>query len=402
MEIKNAPGTPAAKLANKYTVLVLLLATVALFLMIWTKPVNQAELKPSPVLRVAAGTVLQQAVQPVVTVSGYIRPAHKSALRFEVAGQVRQRLVEPGQGVRQGQTLLTLAQDDFLDNVAEARAQLAEERAAVERDKQLLSFTEQNRQLQEKEVRRLQQLGQGSMASKSHLDAAQQQLLQLRSSEEQLKFSVDTAQARLAMKKSRLRRSERNLERTQLSSPFDAVINDVLVQEGDYVTASQVVLEVIQGNESDLYLEVRGDVAAALTLGQTVAVTLDEQSYRAEIIALQREPDPETFTHALRLRIRGKSFLPGTIGYASLPLTPLESAITVPVSAVLYDADNVYVFRIEQDHVVRTPVRLGMRVDNIQVIRSGLSAGESIVVQDVAILSDGQRIESSQPGAGMP
>ncbi|MEA2094083.1 MAG: efflux transporter periplasmic adaptor subunit, partial [Pseudomonadota bacterium] len=51
-----------------------------------------------------------------------------------------------------------------------------------------------------------------------------------------------------------------------------------------------------------------------------------------------------------------------------------------------------YVFRVAGNVLQRAEVTLDRRVGDLQVISSGLNAGDQVVVRDVAALSDGQRI----------
>jgi RND family efflux transporter MFP subunit len=362
-------------------------------LLVVTRPEQDPKLREAVSPRVQVAAVTLHDLRPLATVSGRLEPARKTALHFELSGQVDARPVEPGQTVQQGELLLALASGDFVDALAEAEAQLAQETRNIERDRDLLKLSQRNYALQQSELARLQKLGAESLVSESRLDESRIRLIQLEAETAQLKASVASADSRLALREAARNRAARNLERTRLPAPFAGTVNAVAVQRGDYVTPSQTVVDLIDSSLLDLYLEVRGDVAHALVPGQAVEVSVNGSSLQGEVIALQVDPDPVTLTHAVRVRLPGARARPGQVAEASLPLQPLRQVAAVPSTAVLYDEGRAYVFRVNSDTLELVEVRLGPRVGELQVVEQGLSATDRIVTRDVAALSQGQKVQ---------
>jgi membrane fusion protein (multidrug efflux system) len=207
-----------------------------------------------------------------------------------------------------------------------------------------------------------------------------------------LQTSVATADSRLALLKAERNRAARDLRRTRLEAPFTGIVNAVTAQVGDYVTPSEPVAELIDISALDLYVEVRGELAEALSQGQPVSVEVDGHRFEGTIVGLQVDPDPVTFTHALRVRLAGDAVRAGMVARVQLPLAPLEGVLAVPVTAVLQDEGRSYVFRVRDGVLQRTAVTTGRRVGNLRVVRGSLAAGDVIVVRDVAALSDGQQV----------
>jgi RND family efflux transporter MFP subunit len=374
--------------------LYILLALVAIpVLLVVTRPEQNPELREAVSPRVQVDVVALHDLQPLATVSGRLDPARKAALHFELSGQVDARPVEPGQKVQQGELLLALASGDFVDALAEAEAQLAQETRNIERDRDLLKLSQRNYTLQQSELARLQKLGADSLVSESRLDESRIRLIQLEAETAQLKASVASADSRLALREAARNRAARNLERTRLQAPFAGTVNAVAVQRGDYVTPNQTVVDLIDSSMLDLYLEVRGDVAHALQPGQAVEVSVNGSSLQGEVLALQVDPDPVTFTHAVRVRLPGDRARPGQVAEASLPLQPLRQVAAVPSTAVLYDEGRAYVFRVNADTLELVEVRLGPRVGELQVVGQGINASDQIVTRDVAALSHGQKVQ---------
>lgn len=357
----------------------------------WSKPNTYAELQPLPPPTVKVGFVEQIDIQPITEVTGKLQPARRANLHFQVSGQIDKRFVETGQFVQENVLMLSIEPGDFIDVVEESRAILKTERAAIERDSRLLVLMQQERELQESEVARLKQLGRDSLASKSNYDQALQSLYRQQADEARLKHSVDSARSRLMIEQARLNKANRNLQRAQLLSPFNGTINNIHVDVGDYVSPGQAALEIVQVDELDLNLEITGLSASQLQLGQKIKVTTKSGEREGEVIALAVDPDAETNTHAVKIRLPSESLYAGQLAIAHLPGNFYHNANVIPISAILYEDGQSYVFQVVKDHVVKKTVRLIERYKDVQIV-AGIESGSTIISRDVSSLADGQTV----------
>ena len=349
-------------------------------------------MQATPALKVALTAVQRQSLRPQEKLTGRLYPLRSSALYFEVTGRLAGRLVEPGMAVAQGQPLLQLDQADYEDSVKQAQSQLSIEQQGAERDRVLLQLAQANLALQESKQLRLEQLSSKNMVSKNLLDDASQTIITLRGELQKLEFATATANSRIAMQQSKLAQAERNLARTTLLAPFAGYVNEVLLEQGDRVSLNALALTVVDISAYDLRLQLRGELLAALSLEQELVVTVDDTDYVARVVALQPDPDLDTNTHELRLRLQGQSLRSGMLAVANLPHVPLEQVLTVPSAAVMTLRGESYVFVYDQGVVRRTLVQLGQRVGQEVLVLAGLQAGQRLVARDVVSLRDGQSV----------
>jgi RND family efflux transporter MFP subunit len=379
------------------TLAILMTTIVVVIILFITRPEANVTLKQPSITRVEVTQVVRRDLLPKVSFTGVLRPRQVASLRFEVAGELRAREVEPGERVSEGELLLRLDNEDYRDALSETQSQLSETRATLERDGALLKLARENRELAEREYQRLEKLGKGSLASVSTRESARQQLINLQSEEARLVFSQQSNQARLARQEAANNRARRNLDRTQLLAPFSGRVNRVMVEVGDYLQGSNPVLELIDDSALELEVAVSGDVVAALSLGQPLSVNVDGRNVAGELVALQIDPDPQTHTHPLRIRIPGQGLLPGQLGRVALPLRPRRDALVVPIASVMREAGKYYVFLVQENRLVRRQVVPGIRQDDWQLLLEGVEQGDLLVARDVEVLSDGIEVQV-EPG----
>ena len=363
-------------------------------LLVLTRPDREPGLQEAIAPQVVVAVVGLHDLFPVETVSGRLEPARRASLHFELSGQVFERAVEPGQVVEKDALLLSLSAGDYQDALAEADAQLEQESRNITRDRELQRLSKRNYRLQKNDLDRLDKLGADSLVSKSRLDETRIKLIQLESEIAELNARVSSANSRLSLKQAARNRAARNLERTQLRAPFAGIVNTVSVQIGDYVTSNQAIVDLIDATRLELYVEVRGDIAQSLAQGQSVDVEVNNRVLPGQVVALQLDPDPVTFTHALRVRLAGETVRPGQVARARLPMQVQRNVTAVPATAVLYDEGRAFVFLYSNGLLEKVEVQTGSRVGDLRVVLQGLDATDHVVMRDVAALSDGQNVEA--------
>ena len=363
---------------------------IIIWLLIWTKPEPQAKLELLAPVKVALVNVESRTVQPFEEITGRLQPIKTAQVRFEVAGKVESRIVEPGEKVKTNAALMRLDDEDYADQLQQVAAELIIEEKGVGRDKELLKLASNNLALQKQEEQRLERLVGQNLIAQSQLDSTRQRVFDLQAEVARLEYSVATNNARVRMKRAQRDIAKRNLKRTTLLAPFDGIVNDVLVDEGDYVNANESALILVDTSELDVLLDVRGEIVAGLTLGQQVNVTINNQVVSGRIVALQPDPDVNTNTHQIRVRIANDNAQSGILAVVTMPLMSRSEAMLIPVSSILNVFGKSYVFTVEGNLLNQVPIELGRRIGNEFVVLRGLTSGQPIVARDVNALVDQQ------------
>ena len=325
--------------------------------------------------------------------AGRLTPRGSANLNFEVAGRISERHAEPGAFLEAGDPILGVEAGDYERLMIEAESQLRQEEAAVRRDKDLLSLAQKNVKLQKAEVGRLESLVKQNLTSRSQLDAAVQKQSQYQTEAANLRYIVDTAEARLKSRQAAYERARKNFERTILVAPFSGRLNTVSVDVGDYVTSGQTAAQMIDDEHLELVLHVPGEAAQHTEIGGNVDVRLDGRSVEGQVRSIQFDPDPMTFTHELRIRLPAGQGRPGQIARAELMTGHFRQVYSVPVAAVLNMDGGRFVYIYENGRISRSEVAQLHRMGDRLLLSSGVETGQQIVARDVAALSDGIQVE---------
>ena len=320
-------------------------------LMVIFQPEPEANVnQPIPVV-VDAMKLKVQNISPVVDYTGRLEPSKKAELKFEINGKLAKKLVQPGEHVKSGDTILKLEEFEIY--------------------KKLYELSKRNFNLQTKEVERMAILDKKSLLSKSQYDKTVQKQIELESA---------------------MYRSKQDFQKTFIKAKFSGIINEINIDEGDTVSPNSIVANLIDTSSLDLYVEVRGDVIEGLKLNMDIEVSSNQITSSGKLISFQTSPNLETYTHLLRIRIKDERLRSGMLANAKFILPEINKSFGVPVSSVLSDNGQKFVFVIDEKKLQKRQINVITRFDEIYVIDGNIKPNDLIVTKDVSSLSEGQDI----------
>ena len=316
-------------------------------------------------------------LNPSIRLFGQINTEALTSLRARSAGDVKQVLVQSGQGVKQGQLVVRLdaldaqaerdqrlaERDDLLAQQAQRLSQFESDQRAVSQERELLS-------LAERQLERNRQLAQSNRVSARDVDLAEQALRQQRVALLQRELAVEQHPSRLQQLTASLKRAEsqlqiavRNLTATELIAPETGRIVEVMVARGDRVTANTVLATLVAPSQIELKatLPLRFVTAARELLSKEIPIQatawVDGVEYQFELDRFAAQTDRSaSMAGFFRLVSGDATQLPlGRFIEANMTLPSDEPRIWIPTSA-LYGRDRVYL--IEDNHLKAVNVQL--------------------------------------------
>lgn len=227
----------------------------------------------SPVERswpVEAATVEFKELAPTVRLYGRIESPRESRLRAALAADVVSSSVLVGQAVKQGQSLIQLDDSDARLTLAQREADLAEIQAQIKSennrhatDMALLRQDEQLLALAQTSLDRAMKLAETQSGSQANVDSALEAVARQTLALTIRQNTIEDHPARLAQLRARLKRAEamrdqatQNLERTQITAPFDGRVTEVHVSPGDRTHPGEPLVSLFDMD----YTEVRAQI----------------------------------------------------------------------------------------------------------------------------------------------
>jgi RND family efflux transporter MFP subunit len=313
-------------------------------------------------------TIAEKPIPQVSEFVATIRSLRSTSIQPQVEGFVRRIFVRAGDPVTAGQPLVQIDPEKQQATVSVTESQ----RLSREAD---LAFATQ-------QLTRMRKLFEAGAVSKTELEQAEN--------------AHKTADAQLEAVRSQIRENQVELQYYRVTAPAAGIVGDIQIREGDRVTPSTLITTIDQHAALEAYINVPLERASELRPGLTVELIGSDGAVIASnpitFIAPRADDATQSVLVKATLRrtppsIRVMQYVRARIIWSTAPV------LTVPVVAVNRLGGQYFVFVAEQGQqgfVARQkPITISEVVGEDYVIRSGIKAGERVVVSNIQKLSDG-------------
>ncbi|MCA0914225.1 efflux RND transporter periplasmic adaptor subunit [Marinobacter nauticus] len=301
--------------------------------------------------------------------SGIVRAAQRATLTFQVSGTLKERPVELGQTVKPGDVLARLYNPALEPARDSAAARLEELRTQFEQA--------------QREWERSSRLHQRGVVSEQTLE-------QIAARRDSLRASMATAEASLA-------EATRLLEESVLKAPFAGQVEALLVERDEFVAAGQPVMRLSSPLGREVEVRVPAHLLGHVRIGQELPVWLVQDRNRepatGTVVEIAQGSSIRGELHPVLVSLPPNSLSSGEpveVGIAPVR----ESAITVPLLAVVRDSTGTSVFRVQDQVAQRVPVEVDRVIgERVMVHPGALSPGDQVVYAGMTRLVDGDTVE---------
>lgn len=172
-------------------------------------------------------------------------------------------------------------------------------------------------------------------------------------------------------------------------APLGGFIKSVLVSDGEYVQAGQPLASITQNERLVLRAEVSQTKVANLAKVNSASFRVpggevyDTDSLDGRLLAYGKSADANSYLLPITFEIDNQGdLIPGAFVEVYLRSAPLPNALVVPVSAIMEDQGNHYVYvQTAGESFEKRNVELGAS-DGLQVqLLSGIKPGERVVTK---------------------
>ncbi len=293
-------------------------------------------------------------------------------IKSDVTGFLEAIRVQDGATVRKGQVLYEVDKSRSQATYAQSEASVLQAEADLA--------------MKKKDYERYSNLLKQDAISKQTVDQAE--------------TALRTAEAMLASAKAARARSGTDINHAVLRAPMNGKIGIALVRTGDLVTAGQTVINTLV-NENPIYADIDLPQSRYLEFsqrgGQRFFLVSGNEKYPHEgkVLLVNNVVDAKTGTIRMRLTFLNpesvlKSGMTATVQVQS---PPSDSALAIPAKAIVELLGEVKAYVVDRNNVVQTRnVERGPLADSLMIVRSGLQAGERVVVDGIQKVRQGDTV----------
>ena len=304
-----------------------------------------------------------------VRLSGVSRAARRATLSFLVNGTLAERPIELGQAVRAGDLLARLFNPALEPAVASGEARVRELEARLE-------------QLQ-RDVSRAEDLRSRGLISDEEVEKVRTERTAVTATRDLAKASLAEARGQLA--------------EAVLTAPFDATIDAVHFEKGEFVAAGQAVVELSGTGDLEVELEIPESLISGFETGRYVTLEfpfLDRRLVEGTVVHVGDAGTDSGGLFPVEIRMpAGPGLRPGMTAELVMEI-PSDPGLVVPLAAILDPGTgNPRVFRVADGQVEPVYVKVGQLSGDMVQVQGALHQGDHVVVTGLSSLTPGQKVE---------
>jgi RND family efflux transporter MFP subunit len=219
-----------------------------------------------PPVAVEITPIMKAPIREVGVFTGTLLPESQFIVAPKIAGKLNTMFVNIGDEVTKGQLIALIEDEEFVQQVDQARAELAVARAHLEESRSALN-------LAQREFERAQALREKQIVSESELDAAEAQYKAGMAKQK-------VALAQVAQKEAELRTAQVRLDYTRLKASWtdgdnSRIVGERFVDEGAMLAANTPIASIIDIDALTAVIHVIEREYPRIKTGQDATITTD-------------------------------------------------------------------------------------------------------------------------------
>ncbi|PLX18580.1 MAG: efflux RND transporter periplasmic adaptor subunit [Candidatus Muiribacterium halophilum] len=350
---------------NIIFILILVIMFIAFYnIQISNKKNNETTQKKAPVPVVSALKIKSSSIKNTIRITGSVEPYHTARLATPAEGPIIRINVREGDSVKKDQPLIIIGRK---------QGTLA-----------LIESLEEELKKESENLQRTTQLVKSRAIPQERLDQA--------------KSSYEKVNAQLI-------KARETAEDYTIKAPWDGIISDLPIREGEFVAPRQAVVEMYDPDTLIIRSTVAEKYSSLVSKDMKLRLTLDAfegKELSGKIKRVYPYLDSRLRTRPIEIILDTKEqLLPGMLARIDLTIEKKDNIIKIPVSAIKKDkSGNDLVFVIKDKKTAVRKIKTGIiENNNIEVI-SGLKENDIIITKGNENLKENIQVKVSDSTQG--
>ncbi len=318
---------------------------------------TEAEAIPSVAVVAPSGVANSTGLQLPGRLEAFIR----APIYARVPGYLKSWKHDIGSKVKAGEVLAEIDTPDLDQQLMQARADL--------------NVAQANAKLSEITAKRWQSLSGTDAVAKQDVD--------------QRTFTYDANMAQVKAAQANVERLVAEAGFKRLVAPFDGIVTARETDIGQLInvgaTGGQEMFVVSETEKLRIYVNVPQNYVPSVPSGTKATIQVPEhpgKTYSGTVEASAQSVDPSTGTTLMQIIVDNPSgeLMPGDYASIRLQATAAVNVLSVPSSAVIFDAKGLSIATVDgNDRVLLKPVAIGRDLGAVIEIASGLGANDRVI-----------------------
>lgn len=297
-----------------------------------------------------------------------------------MSGKVESINVNVGDRVNKDDVLFVMDTDSITNQVNQALAAYDSAKAGYEVSVSQIENAK-------KSFERIQKLYEEGAVPESQYDQAK-----LAASDESLEAaSKGVDQARIAYEN-----AADALDNAVVKAPISGVISDISIVEGEFASSAKPPVTIVDSDSITIELAVPGNMVNKLHKGTEANVEISAANYseKSVIDSISTSADQMTNLYTVNIILENNgSIKPGMFAKVNFETDKIENALAVKTEAVVERDGKSYVFVVSGDVSEEREVITGLDTGSYIEIKSGLAAGDTVIVKGQDYITGGSKIK---------
>ena len=349
--------------------------------------------RPGKTVRVTLGTLTKRRFQQSIPIKGTVYPVEYATVSARSEGILDDLKVDEGSRVKRGSLLFSIDRTNQENSVKVKSEEVSVARTELDTAEIELKLARTREEKANQDYLRAERLSRNKAIAKTNYEADVVAWKAAKAEVEKSEVSVRYRKAKLVQAETNLLIAQKDLRDAMVTAPFDCLIAEKLVEQGEYVKPGDKLLRLENDSRREIIAYLSAVYHRRIVPGKTAAlISIDGKSFGSAPVSYRAETiDPATRTFKIKVLLPPESRLAcGLLCDLKLVLDEAEG-YGVPSNAVLQRGNRFFVFTADAENRAKSvTVKRGI-IDggNCQLLDPGDLLKKRVIVAGQYFVNDG-------------
>ncbi|MEJ8778311.1 efflux RND transporter periplasmic adaptor subunit [Pseudogracilibacillus sp. ICA-222130] len=184
-----------------------------------------------------------------------------------------------------------------------------------------------------------------------------------------------------------------------VTAPRTGKVAKLSVKEGDFQTNEEPLMMVADVDKVIMNVAVSKSDRSLFKGDKEVTVHIDDDTYKGNVLPVDPLPNEGgQFTIEIEIDNKDEKISPGTTGKITMKETKVKKGLLVPTEAVLQEADENFVYIVQDGKAKKVLVEVIETQTEYTAIKGDVNTKDEVIVNGHFTLTDGSEVEVIKDG----